>query len=423
MLKKRERSAPERRTRLDLTICAVIAVVAVVIGVVVWQVSDERHSHSHPADAALTIPMAAASAPAVLSPAWSVPSPATSSPALGGAVFVTGNGGTVSGIDPVTGDTRWSYDRDHELCAVTVTGNDTSALAVAAYRNSRGCGEVSTIKALTGTRGPTRSSDDDTSITLSSDGDYTLAQGPTRLETWGNTMIRGVEYGRVDAPVNPDVQPRSGCTLLSSGVGSGRVAVVERCPGDVGYRLTVIATTLDSNQKVQQYGSQIVTASTDTPAPRVVGVGTNAVALYDGSPTGVNVDGPVIRLYSFEVTLMSTHRVSGAAAAPADSVPVTSEGLTCFWTGTDTVVLDANSLVPTYQVPGTLGPGSMMGSDLVMPEPGVLAVLDPATGAKVRAIAVDRGAHTSGAVSVGVIGDVVAELYDHTLHGLRSRTP
>ena len=80
-----------------------------------------------------------------------------------------------------------------------------------AYRNPRGCcGEVTAIDANRGVRRGTRSSDADATLDLQSDGGYVLGIGPTRLETWGSNLVRGVEYARIDARVKPDMGRRDG---------------------------------------------------------------------------------------------------------------------------------------------------------------------------------------------------------------------
>ena len=79
---------------------------------------------------------------------------------------------------PRTGDTRWTYARDLELCGVTYVYD----YAVAVYPDVRGCGQVSTIDAKTGERGPSRTAYADPEVGLSSDGTTVLSAGDSRLE-------------------------------------------------------------------------------------------------------------------------------------------------------------------------------------------------------------------------------------------------
>ena len=45
---------------------------------------------------------------------------------------------------------------------------------------------------------------------------YAVVQGPTRVDVFRSDLVRTVEYGKPDVPVNPGVQPRSGCTIGSA---------------------------------------------------------------------------------------------------------------------------------------------------------------------------------------------------------------
>lgn len=79
-----------------------------------------------------------------------------------------------------------------------------------------------------------------------------LAQGRTRLETWGSNLVRGIEYGRIEAPVKPDAQPqRTGCDISSAVLGGDRPALIEHCDDDHGYRLTVLGVNQDDDEKVR----------------------------------------------------------------------------------------------------------------------------------------------------------------------------
>ena len=109
---------------------------------------------------------------------WTAPSPKTTLPLVVAGEVVTGDGREVEGRDPATGNALWSYARDLDLCGVTWVYH----YAVAVYPDVRGCGQVSTIDAKTGQRGPTRTAYADPEVTLSSDGTTVLSAGDSRLE-------------------------------------------------------------------------------------------------------------------------------------------------------------------------------------------------------------------------------------------------
>ncbi len=424
----RRRIGPERRTRTDLIISAVIVVVVIVVGAVVWWVSPSRHTEVDSAPVPLQPVSDATAAPATLVPGWTAPSPVTPMPVVTESAVVTADGGSVVAHDPDDGSVLWSYRRNLPLCGV-IAAYPSAPRVVAAYRNSRGCGEVTALRADDGRRSASRSSDADGQITLSTASDYVVAQGNSRLESWGSTLVRGVEYGRVSAPVQPNTQPRSGCRLQSSATGADDIAVVEQCPDENGYRLTVIAASQDKDGKVTQLGSRLITDSTAGPVPRVVAVSSGSVAVYrGGSPTattgGTPATGPQIRVYGTDAALRSTHEVLGATDIPPNSIPVRStnrDGQTALtvFTGSATVVLDPTALTPRYQIPGTLGPAVLMGADLVVPGPSGITVVDPATGEQRRTIAVSRPGYTGGTVGLTPIGTDIAVEYDGVVHLLR----
>ena len=209
---------PERRRRSDLVVAAIIVTVASLVLGLIWLGSDARGTTSVTAQTPLPPAQAASTVPASLSELWRAHSPATSTPVVAGGAVVAADGGSVAGFDPATGSRAWEYSRDRSLC--DIVGAWDSAVAV--YRDERGCAQVTELNGSTGAREKQRTSDADAAIELSEDGTYVTSRGDTRLEVWRSDLVRTLEYGRVDAPVNPDGQPRSGCTLLSSASNSSR---------------------------------------------------------------------------------------------------------------------------------------------------------------------------------------------------------
>ncbi|MCF8571174.1 hypothetical protein L5G32_12930 [Gordonia sp. HY002] len=415
------RIAPERRTRLDLIVTAVLVVAAVVVGVVVWAGSSARHSESDPAANAAAAPQPADASPGALEQVWSAPSAATTVPQLTAASVVVADGGTVRALDPTSGAQRWRYHRDLPLCGALAAWPGGEDLAVSVYRNSRGCSEVTALNGGTGLREAQRSSDADDTVALAFDGEYVMSAGPTRLETWGSNLVRGIEYGRVDAPVNPEVAPdRSNCRLYSALPGANRVAVVERCDGDLGYRLTVLGSAEDSDEKIVQWGTTMLTQTSHGPAPRLVAGGSTSFSVYDPGTDATGevgrAPGPAIRVFTPEVAAVATRPVAGVAA-PAGS-PSVDSGVVMFWTGLGTVVLDGNSGNVMFEVPGTIGTGAVMAGELLLPMPGRISVRQLSDGRESRFIPIDRGGY-DGNVALRVLGDTVLEQRGPTVVGLR----
>ena len=259
--------APERRTRGDLAIAALIVVLVAVTATVIWWHSDARGTTSIAADSPVAEPPAAASVPTALHELWRAPNTAATVPLTAAGAVVTGDGGTVIGHDRLTGAELWRYQRNMPLCAVSTEWGKT----VAVYRDRRGCSQVTTLRGSDGARDAHRSSDADDTLALSSDGTHMLALGTTRLEVWRWDLVRTVEYGRVDAPVSSGTQPRSGCTFESAVAGKNKLAVLERCPGDTSDRLTIQNPSPKDAQEPEESGSTVLLELTsDLPGTRAV---------------------------------------------------------------------------------------------------------------------------------------------------------
>lgn len=401
--------APERRRRSDLVAAAAIVVVAAVVLSVIWLQSDARGTTSEPAPTPLPQASTATIVPATLTERWRADSPVTSTPPVTGSTAVTGEGGDVIGVDPSDGTPVWSYRRDEPLCGLVGAWNTV----VAVYADGRGCSQVTELDGASGIRKAQRTSDSDPEVTLGDDGTYVTSLGDTRMELWRSDLVRTLEYGRVDAPVNPHSQPRSGCTLLSSASNSSRVAVLEKCPEESAARLTTMNPAPKDAGQPEEYGSSVVAALTGSDGPvegaSVLVASGDRVALsippHSGSPARIAVfDGTAQPLAEFDLPAGTT------AESAAQLQPAVSKAANVFswWTGAGVVALGLSDLAPQWSVPGALGPGALMAGRLLVPVPNGIAVVDPATGTSERTIAVDRSDYT-GPVGTSVVGNVVIE--------------
>lgn len=410
--------APERRRRSDLVAAAVILVVVVLGLAVVWLRSDAHGTTDTVATSPLPQTDTATAVPTALTELWRAQSPVTRSPIVTGAAVVTGDGGTVEGHDPATGDVAWSYERDRALCDVTDAWNT----AVAIYSDDRGCSQVTELDGATGMRKAQRTSDADAAVRTTDDGTYLTSRGDTRMELWRSDLVRTLEYGRVDAPVNPNSQPRTGCTLLSSASNSSRVAVLERCPGEDAARLTMLNPAPKDAQQPEVYGSSVVAALTgpegEIDGATVLVASGDRVALAipasPGEPARVAIfDGTAQQLSEFDLP----DAVADPGPFPNDDTVVKAASVFAWWTGTATVALGLGDLSPVWSLPSALGPGAVMAGKLLVPVPDGIAVLDPGTGSPGSTIPVDRAGYT-GMVGIAVVGDVVVEQRGETVVAL-----
>ncbi|GAB3128848.1 hypothetical protein GCM10027289_09210 [Tsukamurella serpentis] len=407
---------PERRTGADLAVTAVIVVAVLLAGLGAWSMSSVRTAVNETAPAPSSVRDALAELPTAVRDAWTARSdlPVLS---LAGTV-VTARGGEVTGHDPATGQRTWRYQREVTACGLIAN----AGLVLAFYPDARGCGEVIALDPGTGQRRYTRSSREDAEVEITGDGNHVVVQGPTRVDVFRSDLVRTVEYGKPDVPVNPGVQPRSGCTIGSALPAGTSITIVETCPTEPNPRLTVIGATPKEPTEPQETASVVAPdLGAAQPAgadrPRLVAAGASGAAVYvpaqDGRPARVvTVDQQGRTMRAVDVT-------TSPGGAPRD-VPVPNEaGIASFFTGTSTVVIDVPSLTAVMVIPGTLGPGAVVGGQIVVPGPTTLTAYDLATRAQVRSVPVSRTGYSGGPVLLTVNGDALVTQWGPTVQAYR----
>jgi hypothetical protein len=400
---------PERRTKGDILAAVVIAVVVAAVVTLIWWTSDARATISRPAAVPVPTPTPARQVPAVLKELWTAASPATTAPELAGGAVAIGDGRRVDGRDPATGESRWSYARDTDLCGVSWVYH----FAVAVYRDDRGCGQVSTIDGATGVRGPARSGYADAHVRLSSDGTTVLSAGSTHLDLWRSDMVRMLTYGEVDARVKPSNRGlHSGCTLESAAASSSAVSVLEACANQADLRLVLLRPGKDDDEPQQHVVAE--------PGIRA-GSGARVVAV-SATNTAVYLPAPQPKIDVIDET--GTTLASTLLPKPASSSAVATQtgNLLTWWTGDALIVFDSTSLTQRYTIAAgettaPLGPGVMMAGQLLVPVTGGIGVYDPLSGANNRYIPVSRAPGNS-AVVPAVSGSRVFEQRGDTVVAL-----
>jgi len=394
---------PERRTKGDILAAAAIAVVVAVTASLIWWTSDARATVSRPAAVPVQAPTPAREVPATLNQLWTAASPATTAPVVVSGTVATGDGREVDGRDPGTGQIRWSYARDSDLCGVSWIYH----LAVAVYKDDRGCGQVSTLEGATGRRGPARSGYADPRVRLSSDGTTVLSAGDTRLELWRSDMVRMLTYGETDARVKPSARGlHSGCRLVSAAASSSAVSVLESCTQQADLRLVLLRPGKEDDEP-QQHTVAEPGIGADSGA-RVLTVWENNTAVYLPGNSSAQ---PRVEVIDDTGTTVSSTLLP---KPPSPSAAVSQTGnLVTWWTGDSLMVFDASTLTPRYTIAAgdttaPLGPGVMMAGRLLVPVTGAIGVYDPVNGANERYIPVNR-APTNSAVVPTVSGSRVFE--------------
>lgn len=375
---------PERRTKGDLVAAAAIALVVAVVAALFWWNSSARATISRPASGPAPNPVPARAVPDTLRQLWTATSPRTLSPIVVGGTVITGEGRTVTGHDPKTGETRWTFARDTDLCGVSYVYD----LAVAVYPDVRGCGQVSSINGGTGRRGPTRTAYADKQIVLSASGSTVLSAGPTRLELWRSDLVRMLAYGEIDARVKPVNQGvGTGCTLMSAAASDEAVSVLEACRDQKDLRLTLLKPAKEEDEPDTK-NVPLPGVATDSEA-RVLAVSGTTTAVYLPSPK------PEIAVYDDTGTKVASTLMSKAPVLANPAQAVTKAGdLITWWTGDSVEVFDAK-LGYRYTIHAVgpvspVGPATMMGGRLLIPLSTGIGVYDPTSGTNQRVIPVSH---------------------------------
>jgi hypothetical protein len=402
---------PERRTKGDIVAAAAIAAVVALGAALIWWTSDARATISRPAAVPAANPTPAKQVPAKLKQLWTAASPATTSPLAVGGTLITGDGRQVDGRDPNTGQSRWSYSRDTDLCGVSWLYR----YAVAVYRDDRGCGQVSTLDGSTGRRGPARSGYSDPHVQLASDGTTVLSYGDTHLELWRSDMVRMLAYGETDARVKPSARGlHSGCRLVSAAASSSAVSVLESCANQADLRLVLLHPGKEDDEPQQH----IVSEPGIKPAS-----GARVLTVFENN-TAVYLPAPQPRVDVIDETGATVSSTLVPKPPSPDAALSHAGNLITWWTGDSLMVFEANSLTLRYTIAAgdtaaPLGPGVMMAGRLLVPVTGAIGVYDPVSGANERYIPVDRSPSTSGKPVVPAVsgsrvfeqrGDTVAAL-------------
>lgn len=408
--------APERRTRADIISAVVIAVLVVVAAIVVWVRGDASGTESVTATHPVSVPATADQLPGALRELWHAPDAASSRALVAGGVAVTGDDRSVIGHDPVTGAQLWRYRRDLPLCGV----ESQFGQVLAVYRDQRGCSQATLLSADDGSRRTARSSYMDPAVRLSVDGTYTLAYGSRRLEMWRSDLVRTLEYGYVDAPVNTKTQPRHGCTLLSASSAATRLAVLERCPDDPANRLSVLNPAPKDNTVPEEFGSHVLTGpGADSADARVIAVSDNRIGVYlpgGPAPAGGTPTPPRLAVFDASGNFVASRELPGPLSAGAATTRIGSALFLC--TGADLIALSAGTLDVLWTAPGALGTPALMANRVIMPVAGAIAVLDPTNGAELTRIPVDRKGYTGTDLSLAVLGPTILEKRGAELYAL-----
>mgnify|MGYP001070013328 CR=1 FL=1 len=356
-----------------MVVAVVLAVALVAGGVLFWRTSAAATTRSvtAPTGSFPPPPLSLGSPPAGFTEAWRAPSQGTQAPLVAGPAVVTAADGEIAGRDAATGTTHWSYTRDDTICTAATGFGQVMAL----YRNESddACSELTVLVPSTGARRVYSNPHALPGTRLLDSGTLVALTGSRYLQVLRSDLVKTTEFGTVDTPDQPGRQPYPDCSLDSFAITQGRLAVLERCPGEDQDRLTVIAPDGGSDATSPEV---IFSALQPGAHGQVVAAAGDRVAVARPGPARLEVvdgQGGVV-----SSTPLAVPDADLAAQPPGGVAATTSDDRRVYWwTGSATIALDRADLQPAWTLPGTQGPGVRYGDAVLVPVRGGLAVVDP----------------------------------------------
>lgn len=378
----------------------------------VWATAPARHSELIPAAEAYTAPPTLDSVPTELEEAWAAPSADPSPrPIVSEGLVIsadnTEDGSLLTAREYHTGNVFWSYERDKQLCSL----GQAWGKVVATYATGVGCGDVVTIDSKTGQYSDTRSAIASELTVPVSSNDRVGVVSQQRVELWRSDMVRTVEYGKVEAPQEADMQPHDDCTISSALTRTELLAVVDVCKDGTYLRLQKV-TPEDSRKP------EIIKEIKVPDGAQVVSVGQEAAAIYVEDPT------PQIHSYSQDGVLLARQEVEKAPAVEAvDGVyqpPVADLPHHMTWfDGANLYLFSPTDQKVDRIFSGVTGTGVALGDRLVVPTRSGYAVANWSTGKIERAIKVDRGDY-EGPIALNTAGASIIEKRDGAVVAMKA---
>lgn len=325
--------------------------------------------------------------------------PGEHKPLVTAGLVITNDARTVHATNQ-DGSEAWSYSRKNDdICSLGTAWNKV----VVTYRTGVGCGDVVSIDAATGQYANTRSAINSEDVVSVTSNDRIGTVSTDRIDLWRSDLVRTVEYGDVEAPQEPDMQPNADCTISSALTRTENVALTESCPNESGTWMRLMKGTPEDSRKPE------VTTNVQLPedGARLVAIGQEAATAY--------VPGPTPALRSFDKTGTET-----ATRTVAES-PAVTEGTTPFapatadlphhmswFDGTRLYLFTPTELKVDRVFEDAIGTPVAVGERMLMPTNKGIAVVDWTTGETERTIPVDRGGY-SGPVYLAMAGTTIVE--------------
>lgn len=399
------------RSRENWIAAGTIGAVSIVAVAGAWATAPIRQAQLNEAQTPYSAPQQAPAVAAQYAIGWQAPADSfNSKPVIADGLVIsadtTGDTGaqtTITAIDPTTGETVWSYDRNAELCSL----GQAWSKVVADFRTGEGCGDVVAINASTGQYAGTRSAIASENPVPISSNDRVGIVSDQRVELWRSDLVRTVEYGDVYAKQEANMQPHEDCTIHSALTRKELLGLVEECEG-TGWLRFQKATPEDSREP--QITADVQLPSADA---QIVAIGQKGAAVYVSSPSP--------QIISFD---SSGHQT---AAQPVEAAPILQghEGVFApatadlphhmtWFDGTRIYLFNPDTMAIERIFTDAIGTGTALGDRLVIPTVAGMSVANWDTGDIERSFSYDRAGY-SGSVGLATASGVIVEKRGTTL--------
>ena len=387
--------APLRRTKGDLIATAVITALSLGLVGTAYFTAPIRSSELVSASEEHENYGQLAVVPKGLNESFRLPdtSPGTA-PLVVDGMLITYNEGTITATTP-EGDTAWTYHRKEELCGLSGAWGKV----VANYRGNAGCGDVVAINALTGEYASTRSAPGPEQISTVASNDHVGQVDRNKVELWRSDMVRTVEYGTIEAPQEPNMQPNE-CPVISALTRTELLAVTEECNGETFLRFQ--KTTPEDSREPEMHASVQL-----QDGAYLVGISQDAAAIYDPASSEVRsyqMDGKELTSAQIPDLGEPSSLADGTRILPTQDLPHHMS----YFQNDYLVLMDPAELGVTGVFQGALGTGFSAGDRLLYASSTGVAVVNWDKNSVETIIPVDRGDY-SGPISINSAGPTVVE--------------
>ena len=251
---------------------------------------------------------------------------------------------------------------------------------------------------------------------------------PSRMELWRDDLVRTVEFGDVDNPAEPGLQPFTGCTIRSALTRSNMLGVVENCPHDKKSGNHAMLRLMKAVPQDSRKPEIIQSYNLGSETAHIVAIGEDKAAVYVDATTPridvVDTKGHVTS--SRDVTpspLINEDAHVNTASEHHVFEPAVSDGPhhMFWWDGARLYAFDPESLSVDFVVADSLGTGDVIGDHhLLAPTNGAVSVIDTRTGRVEKTMPVDRQGGSPAPVGLRIAGTTVVERRGDALIGYRA---